>query len=543
MKTTLLNFLIEFWPYISVAILEIVLRLWPTTKNVSIIENVLKIIFEVLKVIPNRQKNTLKSLLILFFVSLSLFTSAQTNGSFRNIRFYNSTPNDTITNAVNGQLYFNSLTQNLRLRKNNAWISLGAGGGSLTGASNGVSLSGSNVIMGGALTQNTTVSGALNLDFTMTAHRINSGVLQIFNPARTFSYTINGSPLSSNQTVTLPNNGGTVMLAQNAAAVNSIPYQTGSVIGSYTTSSAFTFSGTTFTTPNVVSTGRGTFTSTATLSGINVGSFAGDPSAPVNGDLTYNSTTNNLRARVNGAWRNIISNTATANEINKSDGTNIVPSGLFSTTLGNLNLGSASTSGTSRTLSAISTSSNTDLRFAAQGAGSIYFDNTSMLTATTPASSQYLQFISGSDTYRFGNLSSVVTLQAGNTGGAVNSLRLLANSTTAANIDINSGNSVANTIGGSILLNPGTSGGVNGTLRIADGANRNMGVSTLVGGTVTVNNNTITANTRIFLTVQTAGGTQGFLRIAARTAGTSFTITSTSATETSTVAWLLVEPN
>lgn len=79
-------------------------------------------------------------------------------------------------------------------------------------------------------------------------------------------------------------------------------------------------------------------------------------------------------------------------------------------------------------------------------------------------------------------------------------------------------------------------------LKVKEGTNAKMGTSTLVAGTVTVATTAVTTNSRIFLTVQTAGGTQGHLRISARTAGTSFTITSTSGTETSTVAWLLVEP-
>lgn len=79
-------------------------------------------------------------------------------------------------------------------------------------------------------------------------------------------------------------------------------------------------------------------------------------------------------------------------------------------------------------------------------------------------------------------------------------------------------------------------------IRIVEGSNKRMGVATLVAGTVTVANTSITASTRIFLTVQTAGGTQGFLSTT-RSAGTSFTINSSSASETSTVAWLLVEPD
>jgi hypothetical protein len=78
-------------------------------------------------------------------------------------------------------------------------------------------------------------------------------------------------------------------------------------------------------------------------------------------------------------------------------------------------------------------------------------------------------------------------------------------------------------------------------LRIKEGTNASMGVATLAAGTVTVNNTRVTANSRIFLTVHTPGGTQGFLSHSI-SAATSFTINSTSVTETSTVNWLIIEP-
>jgi hypothetical protein len=77
-------------------------------------------------------------------------------------------------------------------------------------------------------------------------------------------------------------------------------------------------------------------------------------------------------------------------------------------------------------------------------------------------------------------------------------------------------------------------------LRVKTGSNARIGQATLVGGTVTVSNTSVTANTRIFVTVSTAGGTQGHLSTS-KVANTSFTITSTSGTETSTVDWFLVE--
>lgn len=90
----------------------------------------------------------------------------------------------------------------------------------------------------------------------------------------------------------------------------------------------------------------------------------------------------------------------------------------------------------------------------------------------------------------------------------------------------------------------GVTGGlrVGGGVKLEEGTNEFMGLATLVNGTVTVANTNVTANSRIFLTVQTPGGTPGSpLRVSARVVGTSFTI-STAAADTSTVAWMIVEP-
>jgi len=46
---------------------------------------------------------------------------------------------------------------------------------------------------------------------------------------------------------------------------------------------------------------RQTFNPGANAAGLNVGSFAGDPDTPSNGDLWYDSTANELTARINGA--------------------------------------------------------------------------------------------------------------------------------------------------------------------------------------------------------------------------------------------------
>lgn len=80
------------------------------------------------------------------------------------------------------------------------------------------------------------------------------------------------------------------------------------------------------------------------------------------------------------------------------------------------------------------------------------------------------------------------------------------------------------------------------TLYIKEGTNACMGTATLAAGVILVNTTAVTATSRIFLTGQTTGGTAGELRISARVAGTSFTITSSSATDTRSVAWLIIQP-
>jgi hypothetical protein len=81
----------------------------------------------------------------------------------------------------------------------------------------------------------------------------------------------------------------------------------------------------------------------------------------------------------------------------------------------------------------------------------------------------------------------------------------------------------------------------NGGFRAAEGANAKQGVATLAAGTVTVANTSVTAVSRIFLTAQD-NNTAGALRVSARTAGTSFVITSSGVTDSGAVAYEIFEP-
>lgn len=91
-------------------------------------------------------------------------------------------------------------------------------------------------------------------------------------------------------------------------------------------------------------------------------------------------------------------------------------------------------------------------------------------------------------------------------------------------------------VGGNVSITTAGNG-----LHIATGDNARMGSAVLVGGTVTVANTSVTANTLVFLSRSTTGGTEGTLSTT-QIASTSFTINSSSGTDTSTVNWLLIEP-
>lgn len=129
--------------------------------------------------------------------------------------------------------------------------------------------------------------------------------------------------------------------------------------------------------------------------------------------------------------------------------------------------------------------------------------------------------------------------------------KLTIGSTVVEQLD-NSGNY---TIAGKLLSGlpadyNGTQGQFNGSVsvtavgagyRVAEGANAKQGVATLSSGVAVVSNTSVTANSRIFLTAQD-NNSVGILRVSARTAGTSFTITSSILTDSGVIAYQIFEP-
>ena len=78
-------------------------------------------------------------------------------------------------------------------------------------------------------------------------------------------------------------------------------------------------------------------------------------------------------------------------------------------------------------------------------------------------------------------------------------------------------------------------------LSIATGTNASAGTGTLVGGTVTISTTAVTSSSLIFLQDTSSSITNvGTLTVSAKTAGTSFTVTSTMALDTSTFNWFII---
>ena len=67
------------------------------------------------------------------------------------------------------------------------------------------------------------------------------------------------------------------------------------------------------------------------------------------------------------------------------------------------------------------------------------------------------------------------------------------------------------------------------------------GVATLIAGTVAIAEVSVAANSLIFLSRTTTGGTVGHLS-SVIDAGVDFTINSSSGSDTSTIAWMIIKP-
>jgi hypothetical protein len=206
--------------------------------------------------------------LLILGVIISFTCACQGNGNFKALRVMNS---DSTHGTANGTTYLGS-DGLLRFMYNNVAYKYALGSHPTYTASNGLTKTGNNFLLGGTLTQNTDISGGFNFTMGFSGETL---------PAIDL-YAVN---------LTLNAQGN---LALNNTGATTINGTTGLTLNGGNGSLAITSSGHTFTK-------KAFFTPTSTQSGLNVGSLAGNPSSPANGDIWNNSTTNTLNARINGA--------------------------------------------------------------------------------------------------------------------------------------------------------------------------------------------------------------------------------------------------
>lgn len=306
-----------------------------------------------------------------------------------------------------------------------------------------------------------TVSGSgttwtidLNINKAWTGtHSFEDNDFRLFNPANTFSYNFRTSALAANRDITLPllTGADTFVFNSFAATLTNKTLGTGTVFSVIPTIN----DGITF-----------TFNPNGTVSGLNVGAHTADPSSPVNGDILYNSTTNQLRARINGSWVSLGaggggSSSGANNEVQTSDGAGgFVASKLFfDETTGNMTLGDSGLTGTERTITAEGSSSSINIGLNPKGNALIYLRGYSFvhdgLSVSDDISSETKRVTISSDnveSIKVSGESSVFSIQAaaGISGFPVGSNLLM-----SAGNGFNTGN----TNGGHIYLKHGDKNG------------------------------------------------------------------------------------
>lgn len=156
---------------------------------------------------------------------------------------------------------------------------------------------------------------------------------------------------------------------------------------------------------------------------------------------------------------------------------------------------------------------------------------------TNPGTSLVSSDLNGANPYEYMRFSRAP-------GGFVAGHNLWLDTPGTSGVYIGDGDSGKLTVGGIIQSKSGFNLAQGAKMVVTEGGTASrMGAVTLSCGTVTVNTTAVKANSRIFLTSQQSGGTPGVVGVSARVNGTSFTITSSSATDTSNIAWFIVDPS
>lgn len=267
-----------------------------------------------------------------------------------------------------------------------------------------------------------------------------------------------------------------------------------------------------------------------------------DALAAGNGDTILNTTTNRLNTRLNGAW---------AEQIDANGGQTISGSTTFGASV-IVGIGGAQFINSSGKILA---RNNADSAFATMQMLRIELaggDSTNGDIRLVNGSSNTIWVRSSLNNPAFN-----ITGTSGTTVLSTNRLGLGSTAIVAWHSNVDGSGSgdigLGRNAAGICEVNNGTAGtlrdvrlrsvlldAAGGTLQYKSGSNQRAGTATLVAGTITVANTSVTSNTVINASRRTSGGTIGLLSYSV-TPGTSFTISSASASDTSTVTYELLE--
>ena len=294
-----------------------------------------------------------------------------------------------------------------------------------------------------------------------------TGIVNIFSGGREFRLSVGSPSATTSKNLLL-----TTLSTLNSTDSGDINLNTGAVSGSGNQSGDI-----------VINTGSGT--SGGTKGGISIGDN-NDPALTLNGYTWPTSDgTNGQVLTTNGnrvlsfttvAGGGGITNGAANNEIPKSDGTNLISSGLVSAATGNLNLGGSTDAGAIRTLSADGSATTVSLALNAKGGSSlIRFSYQGVNTRHDLTASQLLLGTFGSGNFNIHSSTVPIILGASPNVVAANTQPVTISTTESSGLNNNSG-SVTIATGNS--SNAG--GGNSGNISIA------TGTATTTRGTVSI---------------------------------------------------------
>lgn len=197
------------------------------------------------------------------------------------------------SSPINGDLWYDSTANELTAHINGSNVALGAGGGSAALTNTYIGYGAGGVLSGEAAFTydagtNTMTVGAMNVTDLNTTN-LNAGNLLFEGTPNDWETTLTVADPTADRTWTFPNETDTVVgLAATQTLTNKT--LTSPTLATPTITGAITL-------PDNV---EQVFNPGAANAGLNVGSIAGDPSAPNNGAIWYDSTANELTARING---------------------------------------------------------------------------------------------------------------------------------------------------------------------------------------------------------------------------------------------------